>query len=78
MIYLIKQSLGEVLMKDLNKDIEKCIEINIQALVDAGYIKNKDDMSEKDLEQLRKIIEHNLNASHVNVQPIVKIKCKRN
>lgn len=41
-----------------DKNIDKCLEINIQALKDAGYIKDGEELSEKELAELRKIIEH--------------------
>lgn len=40
------------------KDIEKCMEVNIQALKDSGYIDDNEELSEEDLDELRKIIEH--------------------
>lgn len=40
------------------KDIEKCLEINIRVLIDAGYINGNEELSEKELAKLRKIIEH--------------------
>lgn len=40
------------------KDIEKCMKINIQALRDAGYIDDNEELSEKELKELRKVIEH--------------------
>lgn len=40
------------------KNIDKCLEVNIQALKDAGFIKSKDDMSKEELDELRKVIEH--------------------
>lgn len=40
------------------KDIDKCLKFNIQTLIRAGYISNKDDLTKKDLEELKKIIEH--------------------
>lgn len=43
-------------MKD--KNIDKCLEINIQALKDSGYIDDNEELSEKELAELRKIIKH--------------------
>lgn len=40
------------------KDIEKCLEINIQALINAGFIESKDDLSIEELKELKKVIEH--------------------
>lgn len=40
------------------KDIEKCLEFNIKALKDAGYIDDNEELSDKELEELKKIIEH--------------------
>lgn len=40
------------------KDMEKCLEINIQGLIDAGYINSKDDLTAKNLEELKKVINH--------------------
>lgn len=40
------------------KDIEKCLETNIQALINAGFIKSKEDLSIEELEELKKVIEH--------------------
>lgn len=54
MVYLRKNVLGEILIKD----IEKCLEVNIEALKGAGYIDNNEELSEKELAELRKVIEH--------------------
>ncbi|WP_234121188.1 hypothetical protein [Clostridium hydrogenum] len=40
------------------KDIEKCLEVNIQALKDAGFIDDDEELSEKELSELRKVIKH--------------------
>lgn len=42
----------------MNEDIEKCLKVNIEALIEAGYIDSKDDMSEEELEELKRVIEH--------------------
>lgn len=41
-----------------DKNIDKCLEINIQALKDAGYIGNNKKLSEKEIDELKKIIGH--------------------
>lgn len=64
-VYLRKNVLGEK-MKDLDKDIEKCLEINIDALVDVGYIKSKQDLSEEELVTLKKVIEHSKGLDYNN------------
>lgn len=45
-------------MKDLDKNIEKCMKNNIEALIKVGYIESKNDLSEKELAELKKVIEH--------------------
>lgn len=40
------------------KDIRKCLEVNMQALRDAGYIDDNEELSEEELVELRKVIEH--------------------
>lgn len=45
-------------MKDLDKNISKCLEINIQSLIDAGYYKSKEDIPNNDIEELKKCIKH--------------------
>ncbi|MCD2348712.1 MULTISPECIES: hypothetical protein [Clostridium] len=45
-------------MKASDKDIDKCLEINIQTLIDAGFIKYKEDLSKEELEELKKVIKH--------------------
>lgn len=41
-----------------DKNIDTCLELNIQALIDAGYIQSKEDLSDKELADLKKVIEH--------------------
>lgn len=40
------------------KDIDKCMEVNIKALKDTGYIDDDEELSEKELAELKKIIQH--------------------
>lgn len=40
------------------ENIEKCLDINIKALKDAGYIRSKENLSEEELKKLREVIEH--------------------
>lgn len=42
----------------MNDDIDECLEINIVALISAGFIDSKDDLSTEELKELRKVIEH--------------------
>lgn len=42
----------------MNKNIDKCLEINIKDLKDSGYIDDNEELSEKEIEELRKIIQH--------------------
>lgn len=45
-------------MKNLDKDIESCIEFNINTLIKTGFIKDKNDLSAKELADLKKVIKH--------------------
>lgn len=45
-------------MKDLDENTNDCLEINIQALIKAGYYKSKDEIPDKDIQELKKVIEH--------------------